>query len=170
MTNRSLGYTGATSTLAALGVGERLFIWGFRSIAQYRRLGWPSMLEIQQVYRHFAVADAVAPLDAMFEVFACTARRAIELHYPGCPCVSEGECRLLQAVSAAQQGDSRLARNRFKHWLPELAADWIMPSICGLGQIFANAGLALSVRQAESSRTGETMRMRIWSLGSPTLH
>lgn len=170
MTHRSLGYADTTSTLAQLGVGERLFVWGFRSIAQYHRLGWPTMFELQQVYDHFAVADAVAPLDAIFEVFACTAQRAIELHCPGCPCVSNGECRLLQAVSAAQQGHSGLARDRFKHWLPEVAADWIMPSVCGLGQIFADARLIVPARRAEPSPVCETMRMRSWALGSPTLH
>ncbi len=170
MTSRSLGNPGATNTLAALGLAERLFIWGFRSIGQFRRLGWPSMSEIQEVYRHFAVADAVAPLDAMFEVFACTARREIELHCPGCAFVSEGEYRLLQTAAAAQQGLSELARDRFKRWLPEVAADWIMLPICRVGQIFVSAGLILPARQDEPSPVYETMRMRSWSLGTPTLH
>jgi hypothetical protein len=124
-----------------LNEAERLFIWGFRAMAQRQRLGWPAMDGIRAVYEHFHVEDAVPSLDAMLEAFASTAYTAIELHAPACPCVSNGEFRLLKATSIAQQGDIDRSRRQFEYWLPELAADWIIAPVCGLGTIFRTAGL-----------------------------
>jgi hypothetical protein len=170
MMNRSLAYEDKSETLAGFGIGERLFIWGFRAVAQCHRLGWPSMHDLRQVYDHFGVADAVPSLDSMLEFFACTAHSSIELHCPGCPCVSDGECRLLRAISTARQGEIDLSRQQFEQWLPDIAVDWIMAPVCGLVRIFADAGLSLPVRQTNPSPIRETMSMRSWPIGSPTLH
>jgi hypothetical protein len=158
------------ATLPRYSVGERLFIWGFRASAHAQRGARPTIGELQQVYAYFNVADAVPSLDAMLEVFACTAHKAIELHCAGCPCVSRSEYDLLQAVATAQHGDVNEARQQFEQWLPTLASNWIMAPTCGLGRIFADAGLVLSARNAKASPVHATMTMRSWPLGSPTLH
>lgn len=156
--------------LAQCEVSERLFVWGFRGVAQCRRLAWPSMSEIQQVYGHFGVASAVTSLDAMLELFACTAHRAIELHCPGCPCMSTSEHLLLQAISAAQRGETERARERFENWLPDVAADWVLGPACGVGRIFADGGLSFPKRETSIASFPDTMSMQTWPVGSPTLH
>jgi hypothetical protein len=168
--NRPATHRTIIRTLSQLDVSERLFVWGFRAIAQYHRLGWPNMTELQRVYDHFGVADAVPSLDAMIETFACTAHTAIELHCTGCPCLSSSEHLLLQAVASSQRGESELARRRFKYWLPEIAADYILGPACGLGRIFARSGLMLRLRHASAAPLPATMAMQTWPLGSPTLH
>jgi hypothetical protein len=128
------------------------------------------MAELQHVYDHFGVADAVPSLEAMIETFACTAHTAVELHCPGCPCVSGSEHLLLQAAAASQRGESELARRRFEYWLPEVAANWILGPADGLGRIFAKSGLMLRLRHASLAPLPATMAMQTWSVGSPTLH
>lgn len=167
---RSHDSSGHTLTLAELGTGERLFVWGFRAIAQHRRLGWQSAAVLQRAYGHFGVADAVASLDAMLETFARTAYRAVELHCPGCARMSDCEFRLLQATAAAQRGDIDLARRRFERWLPEIAADWILAPACGLAKIFAEGGLTLPARDTELVRIHDAAAKRSLRIGSPTLH
>jgi hypothetical protein len=157
-------------TLDQLRAGERLFVWGFRAMAQYRRLGWPTIADLRQAYGHYGVGDAVPSLDALLEAFACTAHTAIELHCPGCRHVSPGEYHLLQAISAAQSGSLDLARQEFERWLPGVAADWVLGPACGLGRIFQAAGLTLPQREAEPLKLHETMAMQSWPVGSPTVH
>ncbi len=158
------------STLDQLDIGERLFVWGFRAMAQSRRLGWPTAADLRQVYGHYGVGDAVPLLDTLIEAFACTAHEAIELHRPGCRHVSPSEYYLLQAVSAAQSGSLDLARQQFERWLPGVAADWILGPACGLGTVFRRASLTLPQRDAAPLRVGETMAMQSWPVGSPTVH
>jgi hypothetical protein len=128
------------------------------------------MAELQRVYDHFGVADAVPSLDAMIESFACTAHTAVELHCPGCPCLSGSEHLLLQAAAAAQRGETDLAQRRFEYWLPEVAADWILGPACGLGRIFAQSGLMLRLHHTSPAPLPATMAMQTWPVGSPTLH
>jgi hypothetical protein len=160
-----------TDAFPQLSAAERLLIWGFRSLAQFRRLRWPTPLDIRQVYAHFSVADAVPALDAMFEAFACTAHTAIEVHSPTCPCMSAGEHGLLRAVSVAQHHRLDLARKQFECWLPPVAADWVLEPAQGLAIIFQAAGLMLPGR--DSSEIGvraAVVAMQSWPIGSPTLH
>ena len=149
---------------------ERLFIWGFRAIAQRQRLGWPTFNEIRQVYEHFGVEDAVSSVDALLETFACTAHTAIELHCPACRHVSSGELVLLEAMWAAQHELPARMRQRFECWLPPIAADWITEPACGLGKIFRSAGLLFPDRVVQTSMVDETMKVQSWPVGSPTLH
>lgn len=167
-TDRATGHE--AGGLMQFDMAGRLFIWGFRVTAHARRLGSAITRDLQQVYGQFNVADAACSLEAMLEVFACTAHAPIELHATGCPCVSSGECRLLQAVAAAQHGELDLARQRFEHWLPPLAADWIMTPAHGFGRCFAMGGLLLPLRDAEPQPRQTTLTMRSWQVGSPTLH
>lgn len=158
------------NTLDQLGGGERLFVWGFRAMAQFHRLGWPTIADLRQVYGHYGVADAVPSLDAMLEVFACTAHTAVQLHCPACRHLSSSEYHLLQAISEAQSGSFDQARQEFERWLPGVAADWILGPTCGLGMIFQTAGLILARHDGKPSNVHETMRMRSWPIGSPTRH
>lgn len=168
--SRPLNNIAIARSLARLDVGERLFLWGFRAIAQCHRLGWPSMSEIRQVYDHFGVADAAPSLHAMLKIFACTGLTAVELHSPGCPCVSDSERLLLQAVAAAQRDEKETARRRFGYWLPSAAADWILEPACGLGRLFAARGLMLRSPGASFASRPDVMATQSSSIGSPTLH
>jgi hypothetical protein len=159
-------YHKATNGPARLNEAERLFIWGFRAMAQHQRLGWPTFDGIQTVYGNFRVEDAVASVAAMLETFASTAHTAIELHVSGCPCVSDGEQRLLEATSIAQAGDVDRSRRQFEQWLPELAADWIMEPARGLGRIFRTAGLLFPCNEFPSLG----MNMQSWPMMSQALH
>ncbi|MCK1362718.1 hypothetical protein [Bradyrhizobium sp. 199] len=155
--------------LPALGAAERLFIWGFRAKA---RSGGavPTAADIQQVYDHFHVGDAVLSLESIIEVFACTAHTAIEVHCPTCPRISDSEQGILHAIAAAQQDRIDIARERFESWLPPVGADWVLAPVRGLATIFRMAGLVLPDRHVRSFDHDRTMATKSWLVGSPTLH
>jgi hypothetical protein len=159
--------TGSPDGLPLLDFSERLFLWGFRAMIEYQWRGRPIIAAIRQVYGQFHVEDAVASLDALLEVFTRTMHTAIEVHSPCCPCVSESEALLLRAIAAAQAGRLEVARRRFEHWLPELAADWILSPACGLGRIFQAADMTLPLRDVGVMRMHETAMMHA---GSQSLH
>lgn len=155
--------------LPALNAAERLFVWGFRAKA---RSGGavPTAADIQEVYDHFRVGDAVLSLDSIIEIFACTAHTAIEVHCPTCPRMSGSEHGILRAIAAAQQDRIDVAREQFERWLPPLGADWALAPVQGLATIFRMAGLILPDRHARSFDHDRIMAMKSWFVGSPTLH
>ncbi len=155
--------------LPALSAAERLFIWGFRAKA---RSGGavPTAADIQEVYDHFRVGDAVLSLESIIEIFACTAHTAIEVHCPTCPRISDSEQGILHTIAAAQQDRIDIVRERFERWLPPVGADWALAPVRGLAAIFRVAGLILPDRQVRSFDRDRTMAMKSWLVGSPTLH
>ena len=155
--------------LPALCAAERLFVWGFRAKAR-SGTAVPTAADIQQVYDHFRVGDAVPSLESIIEIFACTAHTAIEVHCPTCPRMSESEHGILHAIAAAQQERLDVAREHFESWLPPVGADWALAPVRGLATIFRMAGLILPDRRVQSFDLGRTMAMKSWFVGSPTLH
>jgi len=150
--------------------GERLLLWGFRTMTQHHRCGCPAVATMQQVYGQYFVEDAVASLEMLVEAFATTAHTAIVIHGPCCPCVSESEARLLQAVASAQSADLHAARRQFEHWLPELAADWILGAACGVGRVFEAAGMTLPMRGSGTIDMDTDSAAASWSIGSNARH
>ena len=157
-------------TPCRLDVGERLFVWGFRALAQHHRRGSPSFAELQEVFEHFGVDGAVSPLDAVMDAFYRTAHTAIEVHGPACPCVSMDEIFLLRGFAAAQSGDLETVRGQFERWLPELAADWVLAPMCGLARLFQTAGYTLPRHHDRQASTDPTRAIRTWPIGSQALH
>ncbi|MBR0724078.1 hypothetical protein [Bradyrhizobium manausense] len=155
--------------LPALGAAERLFIWGFRAKAR-SGTAVPTAADIQEVYDHFRVGDAVPSLETIIEIFACTAHTAIQVHCPTCPKMSESEQGILRAIVAAQEQRIDVAREQFKSWLPPVGADWALAPVKGLATIFRMAGLILPDRHVRTLNVGQTMAMKSWLVGSPTLH
>lgn len=155
--------------LPALCAAERLFIWGFRAKAR-SGTAVPTAADIQQVYDHFRVGDAVPSLESIIEIFACTAHTAIEVHCPTCPRMSDSEHGMLHAIAAAQQERIDAAREQFECWLPPIGADWALAPVRGLATIFRMAGLILPDRKVRSLDHDRTMAMKSWFVGSPTLH
>jgi hypothetical protein len=155
-----------TGRPAQLEFGERLFLWGFRAMAQHHRCGRPILAAMRRVYGQYHVEDAVASLDALVGAFALTAHTAIAIHNPCCPCISEGETFLLRAMAAAQSADLHAARRDFGRWLPELAADWVLSPACGIGGMFKANGITLPLRKAATTEA-EALS---WSIGSDTFH
>ncbi|QQO33298.1 hypothetical protein JJC00_33020 [Bradyrhizobium diazoefficiens] len=155
--------------LPALCAAERLFIWGFRAKAR-SGTAVPTATDIQQVYDHFRVGDAVPSLEAIIEIFACTAHTAIEVHCPTCPKMSESEHGILHAIAAAQEERIDIAREQFESWLPPVGADWALAPVRGLATIFRMAGLILPDRHIRPSNVERTMVMKSWFVGSLTLH
>lgn len=155
--------------LPALSAAERLFIWGFRAKA---RSGGavPTAADIQQVYDHFRVGDAVLSLDSIIEIFACTAHTAIEVHCPTCPRMSDSERGILRAIAAAQQDRVDVAREQFERWLPPIGADWALAPVLGLATIFRMAGLVLPDRHVQPIEHDGMLAMKSWFVGSATLH
>lgn len=155
--------------LPALCAAERLFIWGFRAKAR-SGTAVPTAADIQQVYDHFRVGDAVPSLEAIIEIFACTAHTAIEVHCPTCPKMSESEHGILHAIAAAQEERIDIAREQFESWLRPVGADWALAPVRGLATIFRTAGLILPDRHFRTATVERTMAMKSWFVGSPTLH
>jgi hypothetical protein len=155
--------------LPALSAAERLFIWGFRAKARSGS-AVPTTADIQQVYDHFGVGDAVPSLESIIEIFACTAHTAIAVHCPTCPRMSDSEHSMLRAIAAAQKERDDIAREQFECWLPPVGADWALAPVRGLATIFRMAGLILPDRNVPSLDHDQTMAMKSWLVGSPTLH
>ena len=155
--------------LPALCAAERLLIWGFRAKAR-SGTAVPTAADIQEVYDHFRVGDAVPSLEAIVEIFACTAHTAIEVHCPTCPKMSESERGILHAIAAAQGERIDVAREQFESWLPPVGVDWALAPVGGLATIFRMAGLVLPDRQVGTPHIARTMAMKSWLVGSPTLH
>ena len=158
-----------TLDLPALSAAERLFIWGFRAKAR-SGTAVPTAADIQQVYDHFRVGDAVPSLEAIIEILACTAHTAIEVHCPTCPKMSASERGLLHAIAAAQDERIEVVREQFESWLPPVGADWALAPVRGLATIFRMAGLIVPDRHVRTSDVARTMAMKSWFVGSPTLH
>ncbi|MCA1364878.1 hypothetical protein I6F14_19315 [Bradyrhizobium sp. IC3069] len=155
--------------LPALSAAERLFIWGFRAKARSGS-AVPTAADIQQVYDHFRVGDAVLSLDSIIEIFACTAHTAIEVHCPTCPRMSDSERGILRAIAAAQQDRVDVAREQFERWLPPIGADWALAPVLGLATIFRMAGLVLPDRHVQPVEHDGMLAMKSWFVGSATLH
>ncbi|UWU85504.1 hypothetical protein N2605_03320 [Bradyrhizobium yuanmingense] len=155
--------------LPALSAAERLFIWGFRAKARSGS-AVPTAADIQQVYDHFRVGDAVLSLDSIIEIFAGTAHTAIEVHCPTCPRMSDSERGILRAIAAAQQDRVDVAREQFERWLPPIGADWALAPVLGLATIFRMAGLVLPDRHVQPIEHDGMLAMKSWFVGSATLH
>ena len=84
--------------------------------------------------------------------------------------MSESEHGLLQAIAAAQQLRFDIAREQFEIWLPPVGADWALAPVRGLATIFRMAGLILPDRHIRTPGAAQTMAMKSWLVGSPTLH
>ncbi|MET4447671.1 hypothetical protein ABIB75_005972 [Bradyrhizobium sp. GM2.2] len=119
---------------------------------------------------HFGVGDAVPSLESIIEIFACTAHTAIAVHCPTCPRMSDSEHSMLRAIAAAQKERDDIAREQFECWLPPVGADWALAPVRGLATIFRMAGLILPDRHVPSLDHDQTMAMKSWLVGSPTLH
>jgi hypothetical protein len=138
----------SVDTFEALEIPERLLIWGARTWAACSRSHICPMDELQKVFGRFGVVEAVASLDALLCATARTAIRTIEVRCPRCPNLSDDEVYLLQAAAAAQHRDFDSARRHLQCWLPAPVADWALGPACGLGALFAEAGLVLPLRAA----------------------
>ena len=137
---------------------------------QHYKFGRPTLPELRQVYAHFGVDDAIASMDALVGAFARAAYAPVDVHSPGCPCVSPSERCLLRAAAAAQSGALAIARRELARWLPDLAADWATEPLCGLGRLFQAAGLNLPMRERDLATAPQTMATRTWPVASPALH
>ena len=153
-----------------LELGERVFLWGFRAIAQRHHCGQPTLAAMEQIYAQFHVEDAIILIDRLVEAFGCIAHTAIGLHNPCCPCLSESEASLLRAMAMAQSCDIRAARWEFERWLPELAADWVLQPAYTIGRMFQTEGLLFQLRQAPLAKPNKALDGKIWSSGSNARH
>jgi hypothetical protein len=155
---------------AQLDRSERLFLWGFRSIAQHRNCGCPVLAATKHVYQRFQIEDAVTPLDALIDVFALNIHSAIEIHGPNCPCLAESEAALLRAMASAQSARLIGVRRGLERWLPEPAADQALGLLCEIAGIFQAAGLTFEPRNSRTSDADETAMVRSLMIESHALH
>ena len=84
--------------------------------------------------------------------------------------MSASEHGFLHAIAAAQEESIDIARERFERWLPPVGADWALAPVRGLATIFRMASLILRIDTSETPNVTQTMAMKSWFVGSPTLH
>ncbi len=133
-------------TFEALQIPERLVVWGARTWVCCSRTQDSPVAQLEPVFHRFGVVAAAASLDALLCATAQTATHALEVRCPRCPNLSDDEVYLLHAAAAAQHGDLVSARSQLQRWLPAAVAAWTLGPVCGLGRLFANAGLILPLR------------------------
>jgi len=140
------------TTLGELDLAERLVVWSFRR--------WVSGTENWALVEHefkrqFAQAAAHGALRsfAMFvEALRCHARRVIHYHQPCCPCLGCDEVCVLTMITAAQAGDTNLAKATGR-WLvkPEGLGD-LLQAAGDLGRAMARQDLHLPRRIGDDTR------------------
>ena len=152
-----------------LHTGERLFLWGFRAIAQQHHCEHPVVAAIQQCYGEFGVSGAAALIEALVNAFFHTAHTTIAIHNPRCPCVSDEEAYLLRAMALTQFGYSNAAGRQFERWLPKLAAEWVLAPVSEVGKLFHAAGLSFCLGDVDRLNLAEGGHQS-WPTASRALH
>ena len=147
-------------------VGERLVVWGIRTLVAERRAVVGQSNALDPVFVQFGVPDGVAPLERFLDILARAAHAQLLLHPVGCRCLSQGETDLLGTVASAQRGDKTALRADLARWLPRHALDWAEMPLLGFARTFAAAGLYVPTRP----RVPVEHRWGAAAAGRPTLH
>ncbi len=94
-------------------------------------------------------SDAAVSIDALMSIIGGTARRPLEVHGPGCDCLSADEQQMLHAASLVQAGDSPRAEQVLRTaLLSAQGADMALGPLQGIGRLFSAARLLLRRRRA----------------------
>ncbi len=139
------------TSLGELELPERLVVWSFRRWVSGTE-NW-ALVE-REFRRQFADAAAHGALRAfaMFvEALRCHARRVIRYHQPGCPCLGCDEVCVLTLVTAAQAGDTNLARATGRWLVRAEGLDGLIDAARTLGQAMARQELHLPRRLGDDA-------------------
>ena len=95
------------------------------------------------------LSDSALAIDAFMTIAGCTTYRVLELHGPGCDCLSQDEKHLLHAASLVQAGHDALAERALRTaLLTAQGADMALGPLQGIGQLFSAARLFFRCRTA----------------------
>ncbi len=150
-------------SLGDLDPAEHLLVWSLRAMA----VGHGDCPALEQAFARLCGPMGPAAQQAHFilvRMIGVGARRRMQAHAPGCPCVGADETAVVGLVAAAQQalrlGDDSLLRLRLGFLVGQGSADTVRCAALGLAQVLNHCGCELPVRM-ESSGRGEPGRLRV---------
>ena len=141
--------TDNTVTLQDLDPAEHLLVWGLRTIA----VGHGDCPLLSKTFISRCGPMGAPALQAYFtlvQLIGMASRRRLQVHVPGCACVSVDETAVLGVVSAAQdavlRGDDSLLRMRIGFLTRSDFADSLRHTAQALARALSAGGQALPVR------------------------
>jgi hypothetical protein len=133
---------------------EAVLLIGLRWWAEDTRLQHDPLPRLRQGMAIAGLPDSALAIDAFMTIAGRTAYRALEVHGPGCDCLSPDEKHLLHAASLVQAGHNALAERALRTTLlTAQGADMALGPLMGIGQLFSSARLFFR-RRAVSSNVG----------------
>ena len=140
------------TSLGELDLAERLVVWSFRRWVSGTE-NW-ALVE-REFRRQFAEGAAHGALRsfAMFvEALRCHARRVIRYHQPGCPCLGCDEVCVLTMITAAQAGDTNLAKATGRWLVRAEGLEDLLQAAGALGQAMTRQDLHLPRRVGDDAK------------------
>lgn len=148
--------------LGELDPAEHLLIWGLRAMA----VGRGDCPALGQTFGRLCGSMGQAVQQGHFilvRMIGMGARRRIQVHAPGCPCVGADETAVVGLVAAAQlalrEGDDSLLRLRLDFLVGQRLADTVRSAAMGLAQAMSQGGCELPVRM---ERIAQRTQDQLW--------
>lgn len=140
-------------TAGALQQADAAFLDATRRWAASFRARQDPLPGLRRHLHPLGAAEAAFSVNALMEIVARTLRRPIDIHCPGCSCLSPDERRLLDAAALAQAGDHERAERALRSaLLSAQGAEFALGPLAGLGRLFARAGLMFAHRNFALAR------------------
>lgn len=138
--------------LANLTRSEHLLVWALRAIA----LGREDCPVVVKTFRGCCGrrGDEVLQAYGIFVKYAAmTARKRLQVHAPGCPCVGHDELAVVAVLAAAQRAqddaDAQPLRERLEILTGRSADESLLQVACSIARLLEATGLRLPLRPEE---------------------
>jgi hypothetical protein len=140
---------------AGLDDPEAVLLIGLRWWAEDTSRQHDPLPRLRQGMGIAGLSDSALAIDAFMTIAGRTTYRALEVHGPGCDCLSQDEKHLLHAASLAQAGHNAIAEKVLRTaLLTAQGADMALGPLLRIGQLFSSARLFFRCRAAPFSVAG----------------
>ena len=141
------------TSLSELELAERLVVWSFRRWVSGTE-NWALVeREFRRQFADTAAQGALRSFAMFVEALRCHARRVIRYHHPGCPCLGGDEICVLTMITAAQAGDTNLARATGRWLVRSAGLEPLTRAAGALGRAMARQDLHLPRRIGDDARS-----------------
>lgn len=152
------------TTLADLGLGAQISLYGFRACAFEQKLSKRVISTFNDIFGNVIGGHTLDQFECLVRRLGRDGSRRLKLAAPGCSRLTHDEASILGSIAAAQKGDARL-RDKHLRWL--LAA---CPSV-DLADTVQRVAIALNaceLRVITPEEPLEAARLRVSRLSAST--